>query len=541
MIFNIHTKEIKDDKNKYHKMTNGNITCYFRGFFYYPGRRAGVDSINKLIDQYIQDSCIGFNELYGAYHIILIDNSNNATCFFTDNAGFCCFYYNIDKSIISDSFLEMAEASEIITPNYQAITQFIHFNCIYSNSTICNEIVRTESIDYYIYENLYIKSRDKNLLSLGNSKKYRDLHSFMKDVVYAAAGWKTADVITGGADSRTVLSHLYSLNVDVDLVISGSEQMVDVQIAREIADRMNKKLYISNEEVDEDNKDWIRELFIGTDGVTGTFSKHRLHKKNKALESLGYNLEYGGVSGELYKNSFLNQDFPFYYTGEVNKSKFYKIKVYPSYYGDKFLTERIIGQAAKMEENVINYLFDYEGGEKSKVYFRAGSRIMRYRMVALSNSNNISVPSISPFAEIDMMRLTYDKNPWELEINKWQRREVSTYCPLIADIRTDRGVTLQDANMKIYKEALLSYLYLFKVWSKRTIIKKKKEDPIERLDIYVKGRERREFIMAMDKCKELNIIKSDCIIESIPDDLADTLMTIGLTFMNFQSKKYVSL
>ena len=63
------------------------------------------------------------------------------------------------------------------------------------------------------------------------------------------------------------------------------------------------------------------------------------------------------------------------------------------------------------------------------------------------------------------------------------------------------------------------------------------ENPIERLDVYVKGRELREFKIAMEKCKELDIIKSDCIIESIPDDLADKLMTIGLTFMNYQSKK----
>lgn len=47
------------------------------------------------------------------------------------------------------------------------------------------------------------------------------------------------DIITGGGgtDSRTILAHLEYLKVNCELIISGSENFVDVKIARKIAEK----------------------------------------------------------------------------------------------------------------------------------------------------------------------------------------------------------------------------------------------------------------------------------------------------------------
>jgi hypothetical protein len=384
---------------------------------------------------------------------------------------------------------------------------------------------------YYTINNFYVVEKVKELSIWNDVYVYRDMHNFMKDTVASTKDYKTVDIITGGVDSRTVLSHLESLGVEYDLAISGSESMNDVKIAKQIANRLGKEIHISDEIVINADTQWLKDLFISTDGVTGIFSHNRLHNKNVMLKKLGFQLEFGGVGGEFYKNSFLNQDFPFY-NGKISRKNFYKLKINTKNFDKKYLTQDILNYANKMENKIINELFYNEYGDKSKVYFRVGHKILRYRMVTLSNCNSISIPSLSPFMENDMLKLTYNKNPWDLEVNKWQRNEVSKYCKEIANINTDRGLTLSNNKVQIYKELFQSYGFLFKVALKRML--HKKDIPV-RLDAFIKGRELKEFQMAMNVCKELYILSEDCNINDISDVLADRLMTIGLVYMNFQN------
>ncbi|WP_300383105.1 hypothetical protein, partial [Clostridium sp.] len=211
MIFNLKDMEMIDDKNSYKILCEKNLICYFRGFLWSSGKEAGEESVKLLLKQYKKNKKIDFNELYGAYHIIFINKENNLVEFFSDNAGHCCFYYNKQKNLISDSFLEIIKVSEKVTPNYSAITEFIHFNCIYSEDTICKEISRTDAINFYMFQSRRLMSADKSLNIWESGKKYQELNDFISDTVYAAKNLKITDIITGGTDSRTVLAHLASL------------------------------------------------------------------------------------------------------------------------------------------------------------------------------------------------------------------------------------------------------------------------------------------------------------------------------------------
>lgn len=529
MIFDIEYLKISD-YNNYKVIQKNNIICYLRGFIYYSGKRAGKESIDILLDKYIITNKIDLNYFYGAYHIIIIDKSSRQTVFFGDNAGNCCFYYNEKMKLISDSFLELCKATKSITPNYNAITEFLYFNCIYSENTICKEILRTNPRKHYSLIDSTIKAMSKKLFLYDKKIKYENLNQFMKDLLYAADGLKIIDIITGGTDSRTILAHLLSIGAQFDLAISGRDEMIDVQIAKKICEKLNKKLYISDEDINEIDNKLLVDLFIRSDGVYGYFSRYRLHKKILMLEKMGTQLELGGVCGELYKNSFINQDFPFYRIGSVKKEKYYKMKINPLKFPKTILGEKMYLDELDVRENVLNNIFDKDGGEKSQQYFRAGIRVMQYRMVTLSNTNNLSIPSISPFAEIDVMKLTYYENPWNLELNKWQRKEVSKYYPEISDIKTNRNITLINSTNQILKELISSYLFLMRIGLKRLFQITSNQTITKELNIFIKGRRLKEFELSMKKCKELGILSQNCVLDHIPDNLANRLMTIGLVF-----------
>ncbi len=530
MIFKNDSMEFIDLNHDYNIVKTGALVCYYRGFIYFKGKKAGKESVEVLLGKYLESNEIDLNYFYGAYHLIIENKSTKQVIFFGDNAGNCCFYYNKDLRAFSDTFIEICGATRDITPDYSAITEFIHFNCIYSESTICNEVLRTSPWNYYTIDASEVRISPKYVSFFDKQTDYKNLNHFLKDLLIAASGLKIVCIITGGTDSRTVLANLESLKANFNLVISGSDELVDVQIAKKISKKINRIIHISDETIDElDNKSLLK-LYKRCDGVYGFFSRYRLHKKNIMLEELCVQLELGGVSGELYKNSFLNQDFPFYNIGTINKKRFYKMKINPSNFNNKYFTKNIIELKSKMEENIIKRIFDNQKGTKAQAYFRAGIKLLQYRMVTLSNSSNISVPSISPFSEIDMMKLVYDENPWKLELNKWQRHQVSKYCSEIADIKTDRNLTLKYETRHVLKELISSYLFLVKVGVKRLFQKKEKPILKQNKSIFIEGRHLSEFKIAMQKCKELGILNQECDIEEIPDELSDRLATIGFVF-----------
>ncbi len=516
--------------DKYHTASFDGLKCFYRGFVFCSGKKAGEDSVDSLLCEYSKDRVLNLKNFYGAYHIIIIDTVRNEVLFFGDNAGNCCFYYSQNEKVICDSFLEITNKLKSITPNHDAIVQFLSFNCIYSYETICKEINRTNSMEYYILANNGIQPHKKILPKLGEDIKYNNFGEFMKDLSNAIEGLNIADVITGGTDSRTVLAHLCALNMAFKLVISGSDKSQDVLIAKEIAKVLNKEIYISDENIEKFDIEQFKSLFERSDGVYGVLSRYRLHKKSKMLEQMDIDLELGGVAGELYKNSFINQDFPFYNSGKVNQDKFYKMKINPSCFNQKFFTDMFIHKQQEMKNKVINNLFDEQDNKKSRLYYKVGAEILRHRMITLSNSNNLSIPSISPFSEIDVMNLTYSVNPWKLELNKWQRREISKYYPKISAIRTERGISLIDKKSTIIKEAISSYVFLFKIGLRRLLGAKSQTLNENKTQIYDAVKKLKIYKTAIQKCMELNILNKQCNIDELPDDLIDRLVTVSLVF-----------
>jgi hypothetical protein len=128
------------------------------------------------------------------------------------------------------------------------------------------------------------------------------------------------------------------------------------------------------------------------------------------------------------------------------------------------------------------------------------------------------------------MPLAYNEKPWNLELNRWQRHEVSRYCPQIASIPTDRGTTLKDKKMSMLKEFLRTYLFLFRMGISR-VLKFKKRILIRNINNdFSKIREMEIFNIAIDTTREIGILNENVNSEDIPDSIADKLLTIALVF-----------
>lgn len=126
-----------------------------------------------------------------------------------------------------------------------------------------------------------------------------------------------------------------------------------------------------------------------------------------------------------------------------------------------------------------------------------------------------------------MLRLAYIEDPWNLEMNRWHRQEFSKYCSEISKIETDRGLTLNNNKSKILKEIAINYLFLFKVGiGKLLSIKKSYEKPA----IYNVIKNFNVYEEAVQECRALSIIRSECKTENISLNVVDGLLTVGTFF-----------
>lgn len=518
--------------DKYNNIRYNHLKCYYNGFIYKSGFMSGEESIEEFLKDYCFTKSVNLDGFYGSYRIIIEDINEGELIFMGDNSGSCCFYYDNNTMNFSESFIDITTRANNLIPNYNSITEFLSFNCIYSDEMICKDIYRTNPSEYYIIKDKKLLKKEKSFLSVSNRNRYKSLSEFIDDFVKASKNTRKAAVITGGTDSRTILSHLVSKNVDFDLFISGKEESEDVKIAKEISFKLNKKLYISDDDIKniDVDRDELKKLFMSTDGVYSLLSKHRLYRKNYMLNELGAEIEIGGISGELYKNSFLNQDFPLYNLGTVNKTKFYKMKINPDNFNEEFFTNNINIVKKSMKERILKNLFIDISNKKYNTYFNAGIKALQYRMITVTNSSSFNTPIFSPLAEIDVMALSYNLKPWKLELNKWQRYEVSRYCPQIAKIKTDRGTTLDYNLTSLSREFIGTYAYLIKVGIARIFRTRNSSENIKKIEGLYKIKANEISLKAVNKCKELEILKKDVEVELIPDILLDRILTIAMIF-----------
>lgn len=537
MIFDLKTFSIKKNNFKYKSIEYGYLNCYFRGFIYKKSKRNGKESIKILLDEY-KNGNIDFSNYYGSYNVIIVDKTKKEILFFSDNSGSSCFYYSKDTFLISNSFLELSRDLDIKSPNYNSISQFLSFNCIFSEETIIEEIERTQSYNYYVfkYDENTLKSKRKDQEGKYKLEAYKSINEYMKDLVYAINGINVYAVITGGSDSRMLISHLNELSDNYNLIISGNEKMKDVEIAKKIARLLEKEIIVIDDKIHFDNINKFEDLIKAGDGVYPFFGRFRLFSKGVFLKGEKADLDINGAGGEFYKNSYLNQDFPFYFGKKINLERFYKLKINPTKLKEELFTSKIKISLKEMKKRVLSDITsDINLTEKKHIsYFKIGLKVMRYRMITISNSSNAYCDLITPLLESGVLDIAKNKKPWSLELNLFHREETSKANKKLSKVKTDRGLSLSNEIWSIVKDVFINYTFLFKVALERFNIIKLKKENVKKESIKTYNK---KFINnAINICKENYILNKEVQINDLSDNLIDKLIAVSLSLEKTKEK-----
>lgn len=488
------------------------------GLFLYADHPAGRESALAFWADFSRN-CARFDDCTGVYRMEILCSDGRKICF-CDNSG-CARYYIHEKKASFHTGLSETLPREERIPNYGAIAQFLYFGCIYGFDTPLAGITVSDPGKYYVVEQGRVSAVDKNLtpleeLSVQEDELEKQMHRFAQ----AAEGEHVACTITGGTDSRAILAHMLNAGMQPVLDITGHDGQADVDIARKIAEITELELLAVSDEPENDG--WIDEAIKAADGMNGVCGIYRLYKKAKQLHENGITLECGGAAGELYKNSFINQDLPFY-GGAPRWERFVQYKVATYNFPQNLCGEKIAEQMRALPAQMQARFGEYTGKNKANAYLNAGYEIMQARVRGVYSMSTRWYTHYNPLLERNVAATAFQINPYKLEMQAFQREQVSRCCPAIKAVETDRGLTC-DSNRRL-QEFVKSNLFLARVALERIFRRGKTSGRID--PCFEQGLKSEQFRKALERCKELGILAEDISAAQIPQGIADRMFAIG--------------
>lgn len=507
---------------------HGGACMHVTGFFAYRDLPCGEASARAFLAQYQSTGVLDFADCLGVYRA-RIDREDGTAVWFADNYGGSSFFINWQTGTISPSLYESA-APEERKPNPVAIAEFLYFGCTYSYDTIFSGVTRSDPDCYYVVRDTGIETRSKELPPLEQLEPGQEaMASLMARVCRAAQGLSMGCAVTGGVDSRSVLAHLLANGVRPALTVTGPPDHPDVCLAGKIADVLGQELTAFSDAPEGDA--WLQETSRQADGMAGVCGAYRLAKQSGGLAARGIALKFGGGAGELYKNSFLNQDFPFY-GGKPDWKRFLRFKVITYDFPDGICggqTEEAIRQTP---ERLYRKFSRYSRPTKAESYLCAGYAIMQMRLAGISNMENRFYAAYTPLMERSVAASVLGQPPRRLEMQAWQRRQVTQHAPVLKDIPTDRGLTCDSA--RAGTERARSMWFLAKVAAGRVFRRSRVPARIDRC--FAQGLSSPAYHAAVERCRELGILSEHVQAEQIPRMIADRVFAVGMMFSSPQER-----
>jgi hypothetical protein len=184
---------------------------------------------------------------------------------------------------------------------------------------------------------------------------------------------------------------------------------------------------------------------------------------------------------------------------------------------------KIAEEIQLLHEKTLQRVSRHTGRNKANAYLSAGYELMQARICGAYGMSTRWYVHYNPLLERNVAAWAFKMNPYKLEMQAYQRAQVSRYYPAIKSVETDRGLTC-DSDRRL-QEFVKSNLFLVRVALQRIF---RRGNVSQRIDpCFEQGLSSAQFSMALSRCQELGIIPENITREQIPQGIADRLFAIG--------------
>lgn len=346
------------------------------------------------------------------------------------------------------SFLDAIEAESftISDIDHQALLEFLTFGSFYFEDTLVEGIKKQFThqgynldIDDGLVEELHESEHPLKRKTIDDP--VCEFLDFFEQRAHHLQDKKISVDLTGGIDSRLVATVLRHFGVAFDAAFSlHSGDAQEAEIVQEVANCLGVNVHILHSEESNGSKEDFEGLFKLSDGLWDFTGLGSLRYNQTWRREKGYDLVITGVGGELYKDFWWQQDFPFYNNKSTDLDKLISMRMYPAkinenWLGD-WLQESYKNYQASFKEKLQLYVQETNTQSYDHIYYHVR---IKEQVSVLSNITSQFLGTYSPLLESELLTIGYNLPRRKRFFNQFHRDVITRIHPEVAKIRTTEG------------------------------------------------------------------------------------------------------
>lgn len=510
------------------------VACYWNGIFFIPGFKEGADSAAELIKRYKRDGKLDFINFMGSFNFVLKEKEKFTV--FTDNGISRCFFYDGEK--ISNNMLDIVKDKDDLQFDDENICQYLIYNKVFFGETYIKDVFYTDSNMYYVVESGALSERKKDIGTLNDSAYGMSPEEFSMHLCTALPDIKKTLSLTGGFDSRYVLS-LFLNKCQIAASVSGgseksNEDHPDFAVSQKVAEAAGidyTQVKVSKPEISDE---YIRSVFMGRDGYFNTLNDgtFRLNEYFRKRREAGFQCLLTGDSGVFHKSDEWYQYFPFY-----NSRVFSLKRVYNNFIlGIKRnlpISDRLWAMYEIAEKKLKEALIKEKQDTNTKNLDWLNWYLIRCASYEpLYNGQNHMICSYPPLLEYRLVIHSYNLPRRKRACARAMKEYITETNATVARIRTATGVTTSSRLKYVITDLWYSALSIFKsalrLFGRKAFKKSILNKSIISWSCEKEIRELELSRKAIDFAKEKEWLTAECEEGQVPYDVLVKLLEIYL-------------
>ncbi len=377
--------------------------------------------------------------LRGAFFLAVHDQASDTTWCCIDDSGLYSAYCT--DRVVSSSFLDLCRREGIGSADFSpsAMIEFLQLGNVYFGETLTPRVRRLSADELIEVGPAGVTRHDKGIGTLATRPAVDDWMIATAALAEALRGEQVSVDLTGGFDSRMLACLLHAHGVPFEAALSGRETSEDACLGRAVAEALGVDYHFT---VYDPSKllDQLPATLQRLDGLGGLILlNHRLIQLGQDRAARGATVSLKGSGGELYKDFFWTQDFPFYRSRKTRIDRLHRLRIEFELLQPNYLTAaayRTFQQrrAYRRQELQRRYAATYNTQSYDNVYFY--ERVQTWNSRAITSSQLADLAVHAPLCELTLARIGYHAPRRQRFFNRLHRQVITAAAPAAARIKT---------------------------------------------------------------------------------------------------------
>ena len=307
----------------------GRFAFHWKGHLFIEGHVAGEPSL-AVFAQYVDDFGIPAASTHLRGIFVLLIQQGHDYAVMVDNAGLYRLY--LTRHRLANSFLRLLDGpgDAPVRLDPRRAVEFLVYGTCYGHGTLVRE-VRTLSGRAIVRfsERSGVRWFDSKVFTDPSADQHDVFERYCQALVTACERKVVGADLTGGFDSRLLVTMLTHYGARLELGVSGTPASPDVLIAKRVAAALGQSLHHQRPPSGGRLAEELDAFLTICDGMLSPVDQWTAIAMQRERSTRGTELLVSGNGGELFKDFWWWQDFPFYGSRTPNLPRLLQYRMHP--------------------------------------------------------------------------------------------------------------------------------------------------------------------------------------------------------------------